>query len=136
MVLADAYANYRDELVADFQSEYGVNICAAPNCYRLEGDATDSTIVWLATLAAQLPESSRVARAVHPENDWTVNDYILRNLEYSFRLFCWAMAGGEKSGPKPEPIYSPSDITEHESMVEEAERMAASVAAVLGIERG
>lgn len=99
----------------------------------LEGDRTTPALLWLATLAAQLPANSRVSVAANPENAWSTSDYLLRSIEYQLRAFAWAMAGGDKVGAKPEPIYSPGESARHEKAVEEAERMASSVAAVLGL---
>ena len=99
----------------------------------LQADRTSAAIKWLAVLAAQLPDDSRVAIAANPENAWKTSDYLLRNIEYQIRAIAWAFAGGEKAGPRPEPIISPGEDAAHVSAVEEAERMAANVAAVLGI---
>lgn len=103
---------------------------------ELYGDKTTQTVRWLAVLAAHLPTTSRVAVAANPDNAWTTSDYLLRNIEYQLRAFTWAFAGGEKVGPRPEPIYSPGESADYESMVDEAVKMASNVAAVLGIEGG
>lgn len=102
----------------------------------LEGDVTTPALSWLATLAAQLPANSRVSVAANPENAWSTSDYLLRSIEYQLRAFVWAMAGGDKVGAKPEPIYSPGEFARHEEAVEQAERMAHNVASVLGISLG
>lgn len=52
------------------------------------------------------------------------------------RAFVWAMAGGDKVGAKPEPVYSPGEFARHDEAVEQAERMAHNVASVLGISLG
>lgn len=99
----------------------------------LEGDRTTPALLWLATLAAQLPANSRVSVAANPENAWSTSDYLLRSIEYQLRAFVWAMAGGDKVGAKPEPVYSPGEFARHEEAVADAERMARNVAAVLGL---
>lgn len=102
----------------------------------LEGDETTPLVLWLAALAAQLPANSRVSVAANPENAWSTSDYLLRSIEYQLRAFVWAMAGGDKVGAKPEPVYSPGEFARHEDAVADAERMAHNVASVLGISLG
>ena len=101
----------------------------------LQGDRTTPDITWLATLTAQLPQSSRVARAANPENEWKTADYLLRQIEFSVRLLIWALGGG-KDGDKPSPIMSPADRASHDEAVEDAEQMASVVASVFNLERG
>ena len=135
-MLAGAYAKYPDELTADLQEIYGVNLWSRGNRLALMGDESTPAVRRLAALTAQLPPTSRIAQAEHTENAWTVTDYLIRNLEYQVRMLCWGLAGGDKAGPKPEPIYSPADIDNHAQMVERAEAMADTVASLLNIERG
>lgn len=111
---------------------YGVNLIDQMPC--LEGDRTTPTVLWLATLAAQLPPTSRVARAEHPNNEWDAATYFLRQIDYTLRMLSWGLAGGDKAGTKPEPIYSPGEVVSHEDMVEQAEAMASTVASLLNLE--
>lgn len=103
---------------------------------ELEGNATTTNVKWLAVLSAQLPLSSRVAVASHPENAWDVQSYLLRQIEFQLRALIWGLAGGEKAGAKPTPILSPAENAAHESAVDDAARMAETVAAVFNLERG
>lgn len=129
-------AKYRDELTADFQSEYGICLIEDRYLCALAGDKTTPLVLWLSALAAQLPDTSRVAVAAHPENAWTTGDYLLRSVEFQLRAFAWALAGGEKTGPNPEPICSPGESAHFDAIAKEAERMADNVASVLGISLG
>ena len=91
----------------------------------VDGGETTPTVLWLATLTTQLPATSRIARAEHPENEWTTTDYLLRQLEYG---------GGDSQ--KPDPIPSPADRAAHEEAVEQAEQMAQTIASIFNLERG
>lgn len=122
--------------MADFQSEYGIRLIDREYLSALAGDDATPLLSWLAALAAQLPDTSRVAVAAHPENAWSTGDYLLRSVEFQLRAFAWALAGGEKTGPRPEPIYSPGESAHFDAIVKEAERMADNVASVLGISLG
>lgn len=121
-------------MFADFQETYG--ICLLDYEAELASERTSRAVGWLATLAAQLPATSRVARAENPELEWTTSEYMLRQVEYAIRLLLWGLGGGDKGGPKPEPIQSPAERISHGEAVEAAEQMAATVAAVFNIERG
>lgn len=118
--------------MADFQQYYRVNLYE--HAGHLNGWATTTDIRWLATLAAQLPYDSRTAIAEHPENAWSTSDYLLRQIDYTIRTVVWALAGGDKSGPAPEPAYSPAEIEDHEAAVKRAEEMASTVAKLLDLE--
>lgn len=118
--------------MADFQQYYRVNLY--DHIGHLNGWVTTADIRWLATLAAQLPNDSRTAIAEHPENAWSTSDYLLRQIDYTMRTVVWALAGGDKSGPAPEPVYSPSELADHEAAVKRAENMAATVARLLDLE--
>lgn len=100
----------------------------------VDGGETTPTVLWLATLTTQLPATSRIARAEHPENEWTTTDYLLRQLEYGVRLLMWGLGGGDSQ--KPDPIPSPADRAAHEEAVEQAEQMAQTIASIFNLERG
>lgn len=102
--------------------------------HDLNGGRTTETLHWLATLAAQLPDDSRVAKKVNPENAWRVSDYLLRQVEYHIRLLMWGLAGGDKSGPEPEPIHSPAEVQRGEDAAKVAEQMARTVASVFDLD--
>lgn len=85
-------------------------------------------------LVAQLPNDSRTAVALHPESAWSTSDYLLRQIDYEIRTALWALAGGKKAGPQPEPVYSPAEMAEHEEAVDQAESMAATVAKLFDLD--
>lgn len=130
--MAGAWTNNPDELIADFQQYYGVNLFAYGADLR-EGRTTQ-VISWLAVLAAQLPNDSRTAIAQHPESAWSTSDYLLRQIDYVLRMTTWALAGGDKCGPKPEPVYSPAETIDHEEAARQAENMASVVAKLLDLD--
>ena len=67
----------------------------------------DYSFAHAACLLTQLPRDSRIARLEDPNNAWSVEAYLIRRLEYDFRLFAWAMGGG--NGDEPEPLAAPGD---------------------------
>lgn len=134
MALAGAWLRHRDELIADFQQYYGMNLLQR-DCYcALCGSKTTHEVARLALLAAQLPQDSRTAVAEHPERAWSTSDYLLRQIDYVLRLFVWGLGGGDKSGPQPEPIYSPAEIITNEQEIEAAEKMASAVAKIFDLD--
>ena len=50
---------------------------------------TDFTATHAAALAAQLPPTSRLARAEHPELEWDEGTYILSHIEHTLRVIAW-----------------------------------------------
>lgn len=132
MALADAWMHWPDELTADLQQYYGVNLFQ--HLPDLMGERTNGDIQWLSVLTAQLPSDSRTAITQHPENAWDESTYLLRQIDYVLRMTTWALAGGDKSGPKPEPVYAPAEIISNERAVEQAESLATTVAKLLDLD--
>lgn len=90
-----------DELRADFQRYYGLNLDDMGKTY---------TVAHAAALARNLPAGSAVHRALNPALEWADSDYLLMQIEYDIRLLAWSLAGGKKSrSPKPKPIETPTE---------------------------
>lgn len=85
--------NCPDELVADMYQYYNLDILSS-----------DVPLELLSTLAAQLPRNSRVKCFDNPDNEWTDEAFILRDLEYVVRVFATSFGG---KGKKQEHILSP-----------------------------
>ena len=122
-----AWGKYHDELVADFQSEYGLNLYDM----GLDGAETTRDVLRAAVLCAQLPPGCRVARAENPDASWGVESQLLRVLEYDVSCVLYALS--KKGAKKPEPLPLPSERDEHELDTETVERSMAAVDRVLGI---
>lgn len=99
-MLAAMMGKYPDELAADMMHEYGV---AWPDF--LIGRYPVS---FVAQLAAQLPQESRVFKAANPDAAWGLEHVLLAAFFNAFRSYAYGMGG--KRGQKPKPI-GPSYLT-------------------------
>lgn len=64
-----------------------------------------------AVLCAQLPQDSRIFRALDPDNAYGYTQYLLRSIEYSARVLTWQQTeDGVKGRNQPEPSLLPSEI--------------------------
>ncbi len=87
-----------------------------------------------AALAFQLPQDSRVKRAVAPEQSHRLDVLLLREIEHNQRLWHWANTKEAKNrDTAPEPIPLPGEEEAQERAAEEAEAMAVKTAERLGI---
>ncbi len=78
-----------------------------------------------ARLMHQLPEKSRVSRAIHPENEWGWKEILLNNIQYELQILQWMKTeDATKRNPQnrpekwlPEFIKNalPDDTTETEA---------------------
>lgn len=99
MALASALRIHPDEVRADFQQFYGLNIDRMGDEYS-EAHA--------ASLLSQLPAKSRVFRAERPELEWGDEEALLASIEYSLRVLCWRQTkDGERGRRPPKPIPFP-----------------------------
>lgn len=103
MALASVVANHEDELRADFQQYYGIDLDAA-----IDGQHTAKHI---AALAVQLPLDSRISKKANKDNNWALNDVLLAVLINNFRMFVYGMSDPKKRGRKPE-LIGPSWLTQ------------------------
>lgn len=90
---------YPDELRADFQQFYGLN---------LDRMGADYTRLHAAALCVQLPRESRIVRAMDPSAAWGDSEYIARATEHTLRVIAWQNGGGRKSD-FPRPLPTPED---------------------------
>lgn len=121
---------YPDELTADFMQTYGLWVWDL----GVGGDETTAQVERAAALAYQLPRDGRAWRAVDPLGANDMDTALLRQIEHDLRLWMWAHTKDAKNKTKqPDPIPLPGEAERVEDKVEEAERMAASVAAQLGL---
>lgn len=100
----------------------------------VDGDETTPLVTRAAALAWQLPPDSRAWRAIDPLGANDMRTALLRQIEHDLRLWMWAHTKDAKSKTnQPEPIPLPGERERAEAKVEEAERVATSVAAQLGL---
>lgn len=88
-----------DELRADFQQFYGLN---------LDRLGVDYTRAHAAALCVQLPRESRLVRAMEPANEWGDAEYIAHAMEHTLRVLAWQNGSGRKSD-FPKPMPTPAD---------------------------
>lgn len=116
--------------MADFMETYGLWLWDLD----VDGDATTPQVTRAAALAWQLPRDGRAWRAIDPLGANDMQTVLLRQLEHDLRLWMWAHTKDAKTNQnQPDPIPLPGERERMEAKVEEAERMAVSVAAQLGL---
>ena len=101
-MLACLLARHPDELRADFQRFYGLN---------LDGMGVDYSTLHAALLAACLPRESATVRAERPEATWGDDTYLLAAIEYDLRVLAWQNSrDGAKGKNRPKPVQTPADV--------------------------
>lgn len=124
-MLARLLAESRDELEADFQQYYGLD---------LRGMGHDYSVAHAAVLAAQLPPHSRVAIKLNPDAAWSDERMLLEMIDYHVRYFMWMFStDGAKNMRAPELPTTPSRLKELEEQREETKRNREKVDRILGI---
>lgn len=128
-------AQYPDELLADFQQTYGLDVWAdIAELRRWEGDYTPQRILRLAALARQLPGSSRTVRKATPDAANGIDTLLLREIEYDLRRWHWANTkDAERGENEPEPYRLPGEDERRAHNIERELRNASDVASQLGI---
>lgn len=64
-----------------------------------------------ASLAVQLPPTSRTAKKLNPENEWDDSTYLLSAIEYDLRVLIWQNTkDAQKNRNRPKPNETPSDF--------------------------
>lgn len=108
----------REELEADFQREYRVNLTETL-ARRLDSPTR------LAGLAAHLPPGSAVWRALGGPQAWTDEVWMLAQVEYATRVVAWQKTKAAQSGrDKPEPLKPPASRTAAQVAAATAQRRA------------
>lgn len=117
---------YPDELRADFQQYYGLNI---------DGMGTDYSYSHAAVLVTQLPSNSRVSIAIDPDSAWEAQTWFLSYIEYDLRVLAWQNTkDAQKGRNKPKPNKTPKEIMAQRKRVLNFDKSL--VDSVLGIGRG
>lgn len=98
-MLAAAMRRYPDELRADFQQFYGLNV---------DDMGAAFTRLHAAALCVQLPRESRLVRAMEPAAAWGDSEYIAHAMEHTLRVIAWQNGGGRKPD-FPRPLPTPED---------------------------
>jgi len=119
----------RDEVVADFQEVYGLDA----ERMGLDGERTTRDVVRAATLLAQLPATSRVARGAHEELSWATAEWLLWSIEHHLRTVIYVLGGYGEDAQPPDALPSPVDRQRRERADRELEEAVARVNAALGI---
>lgn len=107
MVLIRYLAQYHDELEADMQQYYGLD---------LNDLGRTLTVHHASVLAAQLPAQARCCIAQEPDLAWTTETMFLRRIDYSLASLLWAMGG--RKGQKPKPAETPKELQRIRESVE------------------
>ena len=94
--LAACLAEREDELRADLQEFYGIDLDAA----MCGGHSAPH----VAALVAQLPPASRLAAAADPDNAWTMEAVMLAAIFNSFQAWQWAQMDRRRRGPMPDRV--------------------------------
>lgn len=90
-----------DEMRADFQQYYGLN---------LDGMGRDYSYAHAAVLLSQLPRESRVARYIEPDAAWSEDTVLLASIDYWVRWIAWTKTKDAKHDRNhPEPVKTPSE---------------------------
>lgn len=120
---------YQDELLADFQQTYHLDLWGI-NWNALD----DGSAAHLAALAYQLPKDSRTKSAIAPAAAYGIDVLLLREIEHNQRMWHWANTEEAKNKETaPERMTLPGEDEMHQAMVEQEQQNAIEVAAILGI---
>ena len=96
-------SRYPDELRADFQQYYGLNI---------DGMGADYSVTHAAVLAVMLPLGARVPSKADPSLEWSLDRQLAAATANAVRDLHWAMAGGGEAD-RPERIGPPAQAGGH-----------------------
>lgn len=120
---------YQDELLADFQQTYHLDL------WGIDWDALDDgSAAHIAALAYQLPKDSRTKSAIAPAAAYGVDVLLLREIEHNQRMWHWANTKEAKNEEtRPEPITLTGEEEAYRAMAESERQNAIEVASILGI---
>lgn len=126
MLLASLMRKRPDELRADFQQFYGLNI---------DGAGREYGMLHAAALAAQLPRESRCVRLENPEKEWGDGLYMLHAAEHALRVLAWQQTeDAAKKRNFPKPLPTPADRARVQRRLERTD--VDRINRILGIEGG
>ena len=95
-MLAAVLREHPDELRADFQEVYGLNV---------DGMGRDYSTLHAAALLAQLPEGSRVLRCYSEDAAWTSERSLLAAIVNDLNWLVWSKSkDGQRNRNRPRPI--------------------------------
>ena len=94
--LANELRLHPDELRADLQQYYGIDLDAA-----MCGGHTPRHV---AALLLQLPQDCRIARIEGKDAIWTPDRQLLAVIANQLAMLMWGMSDPKKRGAKPQPI--------------------------------
>ena len=127
-MLALGLAKYHDELYADFQQYYGIDL------WQMDTVNDGYDVRRAAILAAQLPIDARVHVAIDPRASVTLTDVLLRQIELNQRSFAYSFSKDAKNGSNaPESIELPGESEAREKAAQKAVDTSKSVADAFGL---
>lgn len=94
--LVAEYTAHEDELRADLQETYGIDIDRAI--------AGEHTARHIAALVVQLPPNARCRVAANSDNVWTLSDVVNVYTLNVLRAFMWSFGDPKKRGQMPQVI--------------------------------
>ncbi len=94
--LVAEYTAHEDELRADLQETYGIDIDRAI--------AGEHTARHIAALVVQLPPNARCRVAANKDNVWTLSDVVNVSTLNALRAFMWSFGDPKKRGQMPQVI--------------------------------
>ena len=94
--LVAEYTAHEDELRADLQETYGIDIDRAI--------AGEHTARHIAALVVQLPPNARCRVAANRDNVWTLSDVVNVSTLNALRVFMWSFGDPKKRGQMPQVI--------------------------------
>ena len=112
-MLAGLLARHPDELRADFQRYYALD---------LDGLGVAYTMHHAAALARCLPRDSATWRAERPELEWGPAEYLLASIDYTLRILAWQNTeNGHKGVNAPKRPMTPMDYARVARKAEETD---------------
>lgn len=110
MYLVWVEKKYPDELRADFQQYYGLN---------LDGMGVDYSYQHAAVLVTQLPPNCRVFQQDNPDLIWTTETWFLAQIEHDLRVLAWQNTkDAQKRRNFPKFVKTPKEYAEERKRLE------------------
>lgn len=103
MLFAFLQVHHPDEVRADFQQYYALDIDEVNT-----GAGGSIKLARACSLAARLPQGSRVIKKLNPRALWSDEAYLLHAIEFDLRSIAYGLSDGK--GDKPKPIRTPEEV--------------------------